>query len=76
MKSVEPSTGTWKQPRGQAFIAAPDSGDQPSAKEIHVNPTAAVDLAGDANTINPTITPPLSHCAMMETFMTTQAAHG
>ena len=79
MKSVKPSTRTSKQPRVEAFTAAPDFGDQPTtvdpAKEIHVDPIAAVDPAGDVETINPTATPPLSLCAMMETFMTTKAAH-
>ena len=80
MKSVKPSTRTSKQPRVEAFIAAPDFGDQPTtvdpAKEIHVDPIAAMDPAGDVETINPTVTPPLSLCAMMESFMTTQTAHG
>ena len=45
------------------------------AKEIHVDPTTAVDPTGDAETANPTVTP-LSLRAMIETFMSTQATHG
>ena len=32
--------------------------------------------ASDAKTVDPTVTPPLSLQAIMETFMTTQAAYG
>ena len=39
-----------------------------------MDPTIAVDLAGDDDTADPTVTPPLSLRAMMETLMTTQAA--
>ena len=43
-----------------------------------MEPTAVVDLAigGDDDTTDPTVTSPLSLHAMMESFMTTQAAHG
>ena len=79
MKSVKPSTRTSKRPRVEASTAAPAFGDQPAAidpaKEIHVDPIAIVDPAGDAKTIDPIFTPPLSLYAMMETFMTTKAAH-
>ena len=80
MKSVKPSTRTSKRPRGEVSTAALASGDQPTTKEIPMNPTAAmdptiiVDLATD-DTINSTVTS-LSLHAMMKTFMTTQAAHG
>ena len=40
-----------------------------------MDPIAIVDPAGDAKTIDPIVTPPLSLYAMMETFMTTKAAH-
>ena len=40
-----------------------------------MDPTIAVDPAVDGTT-GPTVTPSLSLCAMMETFMTTRAAHG
>ena len=42
-----------------------------------MDPTAAVDPAGDDDkTTDPTVTPPLSLRATMESFMTTQTAHG
>ena len=80
MKSVKPSTRTSKRPRGEVSTAALASGDQPTTKEIPMNPTAAmdptiiVDPATD-DTINSTVTS-LSLHAMMKTFMTTQATHG
>ena len=37
--------------------------------------TATMDPGGDDDTTNPIVTPPLSLRTMMETFMTTQAAH-
>ena len=40
-----------------------------------MDPTVAMDPVVDDNTADPTVTPPLSLCAMMETFITTQAAH-
>ena len=45
-------------------------------EEIHVGPIAAVDPVANVETNDPTVTPPLSPRAMMETFMTTQVAHG
>ena len=80
MKSVKPSTRTSKRPRGEVSTAALASGDQPTTKEIPMNPTAAmdptiiVDPATD-DTINSTVTS-LSLHAMMKMFMTTQATHG
>ena len=68
MKSAKPSTEISKRPRGEAFIATPTSGDQPAAEEILVDP--ATD-----DTVDPIAAPPLSLYAMMETFMTTKAAH-
>ena len=68
MKSAKPSNETSKGPRG-AFTVAPTSGDQPTTEEILVDPTAADD------TTDPIVAPPLSLRAMMETFITTQAAH-
>ena len=44
MKSVEPSIGTSKRPKGDASIVAPSSGDQPAAKEVHVDPTGMMIL--------------------------------
>ena len=48
----------------------------PTAEETFVDPTVDVDPSGGANDADPTIAPPLSLCAMMESFMTTQAAYG
>ena len=76
MKSVEPSIGTSKRPRGEASTAALASSDQLAAEEVHVDPTAVVDPAGDDDTADPTVTPPFSIRAMMESFMTSQVAHG
>ena len=76
MKSAEPSIRTLKRPRGEAFSAALASSDQFVAEEVHVDPTIALDLAGDDDeTTDPAITPPFSLRATMESFMTTQAAH-
>ena len=41
-----------------------------------VDPTAVVDPFGGADDANPIVAPHLSFHAMMESFMTTQAAHG
>ena len=41
-----------------------------------MDPIAAVDPSGGVDNVNPTVTPPLSLCAMMESFMTTQVTHG
>ena len=71
MKCAKPSTGTSKGPRSEASISSPASSDQPTVEEIPMDLTATVDP-----TIDPTIAPPLSLHAMMETFMTTQVAHG
>ena len=76
MKSVEPSTGTSKRPRGEASTATPASGDMPTTKEVHVNPTIAMDPSSDEDAINLIVTPLLSLCAMMESFFTTQVPHG
>ena len=66
IKSVIPSTGTSKRSRGEASTTAPASGVI----------TAAVDPFGGAEDVDPMVTPPLSLCGMMQSFMTTQAAHG
>ena len=41
-----------------------------------MDPTIAVDPVGDDNIADPIVTLPLSLCAMIETLMTTQKAHG
>ena len=76
MKSAEPSIGTSKRSKGEASSTAPAFGAMLVAKEIHVDLTTAVDPSGDDDAVDPTVTPPLSLRAMMESFMTTQAAHG
>ena len=35
-----------------------------------------MDASSDADDVDPPVAPPLLLCAMMESFMTTQAAHG
>ena len=71
IKSVEPSTRTSKRSRGETSIIAPASGAMPAAKETFVNPTITVDLSGGAENVDPTVAPPLSLYAMMQSFMTT-----
>ncbi|XP_050248672.1 disease resistance protein At4g27190-like [Quercus robur] len=72
-KNVGPSASSLKRPRVQ-----PTVGDA-HAEESPVDPTTAVADDGvhaDSAVAEPTVPPPLSLRAMMETFMTTQAAHG
>ena len=76
MKSVEPSIGSSKRSRGAASTTASGSGAMRAAKETFVDPTAVVDPFGGADDANPIVAPHLSLHAMMESFMTTQAAHG
>jgi len=66
MKSTEPSTETSRRSRGEVSTTAPASGAM----------TAAMDPSGGAENVDPTVTPPLSLRGMMQSFMTTQAAHG
>nr|POF18457.1 hypothetical protein CFP56_62225 [Quercus suber] len=80
-KNAKPSTGTSKRPRVEASTAGPATGDHlatvdPIFKEIHVDPTVAVDPNANAKTADLAVTLPLLLRAMMNTFMTTQAAHG
>ena len=76
MNSAEPSTRTLKRSRGEASTTASASSAMFAVDETSVDLTAAVDPSGGANDVDPTITLPLSLCAMMETFMTTQVVHG
>ena len=76
MKSAEPSIGTSKSSRGEASTAAPTFGAMPATEEVHVDPIATVDPSGDDDTDDLIVTPLLSLHAIMESFMTTQAAHG
>ena len=48
----------------------------PTAEETFVDPTVAVDPISGANEVDPTVAPPFSLHAMMQSFMTTQATHG
>ena len=73
MKSAEPSIGTSKRSRGDASTT---SGAMPTVEEVFMDSTPIVDPAGDAEDVDPTVAPPLSLRAMMQSFMTTQAAHG
>jgi len=76
MKSVEPSIITSKRSQGEAFTTAPDSSAIPATEETFVDPTVAVDPSGGVGNVDPTVAPPFSLRVMMESFMTTQAAHG
>ena len=65
----------------EASTSAPTTGDQPATvdptvEEIHVDPTSVMDPTTDTETVDATVTPPLSLHAMMEIFMTTQEVHG
>ena len=74
-KNVGPSVGSSKRPRVHG------DGDV-HAEESPIDPTTIVANDGDDEvhvdnaTTDATVAPPLSVRAMMETFMTTQAAHG
>ena len=48
----------------------------PATEETYVDPTAAVDPAGHAEDVDPSIAPPLTLRAMMQSIITTQAAQG
>ena len=71
MKSVEPSIGTSKRSRGEAFTTALASSAFPVVEETFVDPTAAMDPSSGADDIDLTVAPPLLLYAMMESFMTT-----
>ena len=76
MKSAKPSTRTLKRSRGEASTIAPTSGIMSVTEETSADPITAVDPSGGDDDVDPTIDPPLSPCAMMQSFMTTQVAHG
>nr|POE49774.1 hypothetical protein CFP56_76682 [Quercus suber] len=76
MKKDEPSIGTLKRSRREAFTIAPAPSAMPATKETLVDPIAAMDPSGGANDVDPTIAPLLPLRVMIESFMTTQAAHG
>ena len=48
----------------------------PAAEETYVDPTAAADPVGHAEDVDPSVAPPLSLRAMMQSIITTQAAQG
>ena len=68
MKSVEPSIGTSKRPRGDASTT---SGAMPVVEETYVDLTVVVDPAGHLKDVNPSRAPPFSLRAMMQSIMTT-----
>ena len=47
-----------------------------ATEETFVDSTAAVDPAGDVEDVDPIVAPPLSLHVMMQSFITTKAAHG
>ena len=75
-KNVGPSVGSSKRPRVQSTAR------DVHAEESPIDPTTTVANDGDdgihadSTTTEPTVPLPLSLRAIMETFMTTQAAHG
>ena len=71
IKSAKPSTGTSKRSQGEASTATPASGTMPIAKETFVDPTTTMDPSSGVDDVDPTVAPPLSLYAMMESFMTT-----
>lgn len=80
MKTIEPSVGSSKRPQFKTLVVDPSP-----PKERDFDPTAAmsdngvdeVDLdTNGAQIADPSVPPCLSLSSMMETFMTTQAAHG
>ena len=74
MKSVEPITGMSKRSQVE-FSTTILASSTMLATEV-VDSTTAMGPFGGADDIDPTVTPPLSLHAMMESFMATQAAHG
>ena len=75
-KTIEPSVGSSKRSQVESTV-----GDM-LAEEIPFDPIAAIakdnvdEVDVDIADATPTVPPPFFLCAMMETFMTTQAAHG
>ena len=76
MKSAEPSIGTSKRSRGEAFTIAPTSGNMLAVEKTFVNLTTAVDPFSGVDDVDPAVAPPLSLYIMMQSFMTTQVASG
>ena len=76
MKGAKLSTGTSKRSGGEASTTAPTFGTMLATEETFMGPTAVVDPFGGADDVDPTVASPLSLRVMMESLMTTQAAHG
>ena len=68
MKSVEPSIGSSKRPRGDASTT---SGAMPVVEETYVDLTVVVDPTGRLKDVDPSGAPPFSLRAMMQSIMTT-----
>ena len=71
MKSAEPSTEISKKSWREASTTAFASGAMPAAEETFMDLTTVVDPSSGADDVDPTVAPPLSLYAMMESFMTT-----
>ena len=67
VRSAEPSTRTSKRPQGDDFTT---SGIMPTVDETYVGPTTAMDPTGHAEDVDPSVAPPLSLRAMMQSIMT------
>ena len=65
MKSVRPSTRISKRSWGEASTTATASDAMLTIEEAHVDPTIAMDPSGGDDDVDPTVTPPLSLCAMI-----------
>ena len=75
MKSAKPSIGTSKRSRVETYTTTPTFGAMPAVEETFVDLIAAVDPSSGVDEVDPTVAPPLSLRAMMQSFTTTQATH-
>ena len=73
MKNVEQSPRSSKRSRGDATTT---SGTMLATKETFMDSITTVDPVVDAEDVDPTIAPLLALRAMMQSIMTTLAAHG
>ena len=67
VRSTEPSTRMSKRTQGDDFTT---SGVMPTVDETYVDPTTAMDPTGHAKDVDPSVAPPLSLRAMMQSIMT------
>ena len=67
VRSAEPSTRMSKRTQGDDFTT---SGVMPTVDETYVDPTTAMDPAGHDEDVDPSVAPPLSLRAMMQSIMT------